>query len=96
MNLRKLSLNQNTAEVLEKAAEMKKNGIEPDSMTYSYILQALSGEGMHKEAWAVIKYMEVKGINPDVSHFNSLLKVSFNGSTLSIYIGRADMKIISV
>ena len=76
LTLRRLASGRRTAEVLEKAAEMKNLGIQPDSLTYSTILQALAGEGMYDVMWAVIREMQAIGIPPSVSHFNYLLSVS--------------------
>ena len=61
--------------VLQIAARMKEQGIEPDLETYLNILTALAADNYHTAAWATLKDMEALDIEPDVACFNQILQV---------------------
>lgn len=56
--------------------EMKKEGIDPNIMTYKYLMRALAKGSMHTETLAVFRDMQAMGIEPDQESYNILLSVS--------------------
>ncbi|KAG8905521.1 hypothetical protein FRB99_008780 [Tulasnella sp. 403] len=55
------------------AARMKELGIEPDSRTYSRLLNLLAQNDLGEEAFALLADMKASGIQPDVRCYNVVL-----------------------
>lgn len=55
---------------------MQEHRVEPNVTTYSSVINAYANKGHWAGAEDVLHRMEVKGLEPDVITYNSLLKVS--------------------
>ena len=62
---------------LEAAAKMKLEGVRPDLQIYHALMDSAAVAGAWLQAWAILDDMLLVGVQPDITLFNHLIRVSF-------------------